>query len=171
MLNKSNFSVETAAANHGEAMEQRNHFKNGDSPKTHSIRANFIVAVCFALLAVFSGCDKNKNDSKSIDKALIGKWALQTVVIDGTYYSPPFPNWLEYLMVGLEFTTSTCKIHSRDGSLEELKGVYSKSDQLYYSSGEKFEYTWGISEDDELIIWFIDGNRSYYQKVTKFSWE
>ena len=38
-MNRVEFKT-VAVANQGGAMEQRNHFKNGDSPKTQSSRAN-----------------------------------------------------------------------------------------------------------------------------------
>ena len=57
-----------AVANHGGAMEADTIHKNGDSPKTHSSRANFLTMTCFALMSasiIFSGCDKD--DDKNGD--------------------------------------------------------------------------------------------------------
>jgi hypothetical protein len=43
------------------AVESRDHFKNGVSLKDHRSRKNFLILVCFSLLVVFSGCNKENS--------------------------------------------------------------------------------------------------------------
>ena len=64
---------DVAVAFHGGAMEQRNHFKNGDSPKTQSSRANLFRKACFALFCAivvsvaFTACNKDDDSSENGD--------------------------------------------------------------------------------------------------------
>jgi hypothetical protein len=63
------------------AVETRDHLSNGVSPKDQRSRKNFLILACFALLVVFSGCQKepggngnnNNNNNFSLDKNVDGK--------------------------------------------------------------------------------------------------
>ena len=66
----SNLTNRVAVANHGGAMEQRNHFKNGDSPKIQGSKANFMrkyFVFIFICLILFACNDDPK-------KQLLGVW-------------------------------------------------------------------------------------------------
>jgi len=55
-------SIETTFAKCSEAMEHRNHFKNGASSNFPC----YLIAICFAVLIVFSGCKKDDDNVPKI---------------------------------------------------------------------------------------------------------
>jgi len=58
-------SIKAAVANRCEAMESRDHFKNGASSKSRMSRENFLMIICIAMLSSFfvlSGCDTEDDD-------------------------------------------------------------------------------------------------------------
>ena len=78
-------SIETAVANHCEAMDARNHFKNGASSKSHTSKGNFlqiiVLIICvFPFLIVScgkNGMDNNiDTDDYRIDNVLYAKGSL-----------------------------------------------------------------------------------------------
>ena len=154
MSKLSRLTNETAVANQSGAMEAETISKNGDSPKTQSSRANFFIFVCFALLAVFSGCDKDKDKEKSnsVDQKLVGKWDAQSVTWDGDevfsngkMYDPATDNVVTSM--GFEFTSNTCKVFSNGSITENVSGVYTKENILYIpatTSGD-LNFTWQLS--------------------------
>ena len=82
-MNKVNLAA--AVANHGGAMEAYTMYgehsraiKHGDSPKNLSSRRNLFIFVCFALMAVFIGCNGKEEEDIFIDKKLHGKWELKS---------------------------------------------------------------------------------------------
>ena len=61
-------SIETAVANHSEAKEASDHFKNGASSKSHTSRGIFlqIIAMMFVLPFLLLSCGKNEMDDNSV---------------------------------------------------------------------------------------------------------
>ena len=70
MFKFSDLTIETAVANRSEAMEARDHFKNGASPKSHKSRGNFLivitalVAIIFSMVACGGGSGSGSKGSK-----------------------------------------------------------------------------------------------------------
>jgi len=71
-------SIETVVANYSDAMKSRDHFKNGASSKSHTIRGNFlkIISMMFVLPFLLVSCGKNEMD----DNSVIHDFRVQNVV-------------------------------------------------------------------------------------------
>jgi len=54
MLQFSDLTIETAVANRSEAMDARDHFKNGASSKSHTSRGSFLLVFTVLLMVTFS---------------------------------------------------------------------------------------------------------------------
>ena len=166
-MNRVEFKT-VAVANQSGAMEQRNHFKNGDSPKTQRSRRNFFVVVCFALLAAFSGCDKDKDkdDGKSVDPKLVGKWEMQSITSNGEESN-------EIYNAGVEFTKSTIKVFIGGELVEREAEAYTIGNKLYHELSTAV-FTWQVSGSTLTVTYKNEGNDDIIEiskKVTKFSWE
>ena len=137
-MNKlSNLTNGVAVANQSGAMEQRNHFKNGDSPKIHRSRANFFsyfIAIAFAVSTAFSSCGGGGN--KMIMKAETDRMSFKMVGFgnatidwgDGVCETHEIGNdsWFSHKYTGISVRTVTIngknitELHCGDNRLTSL---------------------------------------------------
>ena len=68
-------------------METNTISKNGASPKSLMSRGNLLLIICFALLAVFNGCTKDKDDEPFSGHPILGTWSYDALGIVTDYYT------------------------------------------------------------------------------------
>ena len=153
-------------------MDAKNHFKKGASLNNMMSKGYFLLIVCFVLLAVFCGCDKE--DDKSIDTVLIGKWEIHIITFNGKTYDLTDPdNPLGVNNGGYEFTNSKMRTFF-DGSLVNEGKVYTKGSKIHNTNAKK-GINWQVS-GNTLTLNYTDTDSGVAfievcQKVSEFSWE
>ena len=153
-------------------LEARNHFKNEARLKNLKNRGTSLMIAYFVLLVVFSGCDKE--DNKSIDTMLIGKWEIQSITFHGKIYDLTDPdNPLGVNNGGYEFTSSKMRTFF-DGSLVNEGKVYTKGSRIH-NTNAKDGINWQVF-GNTLTLNYIDADSGVAfievcQKVSEFSWE
>ena len=143
-------SIEAAVANHSGAMESRNHFKNGASLKSLTIRANVLRKAFFALLTTiitFCGCNKYEKGEDNFDNESV--WLL-----DGIYEGGFVQSKFEYDEQDRLIKFSHC--HAGKPSSTQIF--------TYNSSGELIKTVWGSpgAEEEtavEIMTFVKNGNR------------
>ena len=175
-MNRVEFKV--VVANQSEAMESRDHFKNGAGLKSQMIKANILVVVCFALLAVLSGCNKEKRVD-FVDGQLIGKWELKYIRVT-TVSSSGSNSYTSHVLPynginsgGYEFTKTAMKYY-KNQNLESTIDASTDATRIFeYESGVNTNIgTWLLSDNTVSIRLNNSPNSTFYcEKVSKFSWE
>ena len=132
----------------------------------------FLMIVCFVLFAVFNGCEKE--DEKSIDTILIGKWEIQSITFNGKTYDLTDPdNPLGVNNGGYEITNSKMRTFL-NGSLVNEGKVYTKGSRIH-NTNAKEGINWQVS-GNTLTLRYTDTDSGVAfieicQKVSVFSWE
>jgi len=160
-------------------MEAANHSKNSVSRTENHVKhrvksKNFVFIVLFtALFGIIIGCNDDKDDS--LDNTLIGKWEMQSYIINNVKFDLPLPE-IGIDTYGIEFGVNTVK-HFRNGNLiSEERREKELGLNMFLSQTQVTDDNYKV-DGNTLTVW-LNSSSSYsnneqliFRKVSKFSWE
>lgn len=106
-----------------------------------------------------------ENDSgKSVNSALIAKWEVKKVIIEGVELELPFPGLTS---AGYEFTKNSLKFFL-NGTIDYESPAYTEGNKIF---DDEDGYTIWLLTGNTLTFTYTDGDVMISEKVSKFSWE